>query len=118
MGLIHIEGTLTGKNNNSETVEFLVDSGASYTLLPKQVWEKLELKSKKSLSFILADGTKVERGISECFIQILDDEGHTPVLLGEEGDDALLGTVTLEEFGFVLNPFSRTLQSSMKLRLA
>jgi hypothetical protein len=32
------------------------------------------------------------------------------VILGEPGDDALLGAVTLEVLGLVLNPFSRTLQ--------
>ena len=37
-------------------------------------------------------------------------EGHTPVILGEEGDEALLGIVTLEILGLVLNPFNRTLQ--------
>ena len=116
MGLTFVEGKLTGKNKNTETVKFLVDSGASYTLLPKKVWEKLRLKPKKRLTFTLADGTEIERGISECHIEILDEEGHTPVILGEEGDDALLGAVTLEEFGFVLNPFNRTLQS-MQLRL-
>jgi clan AA aspartic protease len=117
MGLTYIEGKLTGKNKKTETVEFLVDSGASYTLLPKDVWSKLGLKPKKRLSFILADGTKVERDVSECFIEILNEEGHTPVILGEDGDDPLLGAMTLEEFGFVLNPFSRTLQA-MQLRLA
>src|SRR5437016_1600725 len=111
MGLVYIHGKLTGKDKKKETVKFLVDSGASYTLLPKDVWEKLQLKPKKKLTFTLADGTEVERNISECYIEILDEEGHTPVILGEEGDDALLGTFTLEEFGFMLNPFSRTLQS-------
>ena len=117
MGLVFVNGILTGKGKKKEAVKFLVDSGASYTLLPKDVWENLKLKPKKKLTFTLADGTEVERNISECYIEILDEEGHTPVILGEEGDDALLGTVTLEEFGFMLNPFSRTLQS-MKLRLA
>lgn len=117
MGLTYVEGKLTGKNDASESVQFLVDSGASYTLLPKQVWEKLGLVPKRTQTFILADGTKIDRNISECRIEILDSEGHTPVVLGEEGDDALLGAVTLEEFGFVLNPFNRTLQS-MQLRLA
>jgi hypothetical protein len=32
------------------------------------------------------------------------------VILGEPGDDALLGAVTLEVMGLVLNPFNRTLQ--------
>jgi hypothetical protein len=36
-------------------------------------------------------------------------EGHSPVILGEPGDDALLGVVTLETLGLVFNPFNRTL---------
>lgn len=44
-------------------------------------------------------------------------EGHTPVILGEPGDEALLGMVTLEELGVVLNPFNRTLQP-MRMVLA
>ena len=117
MGLTFIKGKMTGKNKKAETVEFLVDSGASYTLLPKKTWKKLGLKAKRTESFILADGTHIERDLSECHIEILDKDGHTPVILGEEGDEALLGVITLEEFGFVLNPFNRTLQS-MRLRLA
>ena len=44
-------------------------------------------------------------------------EAHTPVILGEEGDEPLLGVVTLEILGLVLNPFNRTLQP-MKMYLA
>ena len=43
-------------------------------------------------------------------------EGHTPVILGEESDEALLGVVTLEILGLVFNPFNRTLQP-MKMLL-
>jgi hypothetical protein len=32
------------------------------------------------------------------------------VVLGEDGDQALLGVVTLEELGLVFNPFQRSLQ--------
>jgi hypothetical protein len=39
------------------------------------------------------------------------------VLLGENGDEALLGTVTLEELLVVLNPFTRQLQP-MRMILA
>lgn len=117
MGLTYIEGKLTGKDDISETVDFLVDSGANYTLLPKDVWEKLRLKPKKTLTFTLADGTKIERGVSECRIEILNQDFHTPVILGEEGDEPLLGVITLKILGVVLNPFNRTLQP-MRLRLA
>ena len=117
MGLTYVEGKLIGQDNVSESVNFLVDSGANYTLLPKAVWEKLNLKPKKTLTFTLADGTKIERDVSECRIEILNEDFHTPVILGEEGDEALLGVVTLEILGVVLNPFNRTLQP-MQLRLA
>ena len=41
---------------------------------------------------------------------LVEGEGHTPVILGEPGDEGLLGVVTLEILGLVLNPFNRTLQ--------
>ena len=64
---------------------------------------------KRTLSFTLADGTSVERSVSEAFVIFPQGEAHTPVILGEEGDEALLGAVTLEILGLVLNPFDRTL---------
>jgi hypothetical protein len=44
-------------------------------------------------------------------------DGHSPVISGEPGDEALLGVVTLENLGLVFNPFNRTLQP-MQLILA
>ncbi|PIZ26181.1 MAG: aspartyl protease, partial [Chloroflexi bacterium CG_4_10_14_0_8_um_filter_57_5] len=44
-------------------------------------------------------------------------EGHTPVILGEPGDEPLLGVVTLEILGLTLNPFTRQLQP-MRMLLA
>jgi len=65
----------------------------------------------------LADGVVIERQVSECRIELPQGDGHTSVILGEPGDEALLGVVTLEILGLVLNPFSRTLQP-MRMMLA
>lgn len=110
MGLTYIEGTVTGPTGKRATVEFLVDSGAGYTLLPEANWKSIDLTAKRRMTFTLADGTRIERDISECHITLPQGEGHTPVILGETGDEALLGIVTLEELGLVLNPFQRSLQ--------
>ena len=60
--------------------------------------------------FTLADGTVVTRNLSRCYIVLPQGEEYSPVVLGEESDDqALLGAVTLENMGLLLNPFSRTL---------
>jgi hypothetical protein len=47
------------------------------------------------MTFILADGTAIARDVSECYLQIAQGEGHTPVILGEPGDEALLARLLL-----------------------
>jgi len=117
MGLTNIKATVRS-NSRKVKLAFLVDSGALYTLLPHKIWQALHLKRKRTETFTLAHGTPVERGLSECYISIPKlGEGHTPVILGEPGDEALLGAITLEELGLVLNPFNRTLQP-MRMMLA
>lgn len=116
MGMTYIDGTVRGPKGK-EDVNFLVDSGAAYTLLPTAVWQKIGLEPKRTESFALADGTLVSRDVSECHLTLVLGEAHTPVILGEPGDEALLGTVTLEILGLVLNPFTRQLQR-MRLLLA
>jgi clan AA aspartic protease len=110
MALTFIEGVVRNGKKKQATLEFLVDSGAVYTLLPEKAWKALGLKPKRKMTFTLADGTKIERGISECHITLPQGEGHTPVILGEPGDEPLLGAVTLEILGLVLNPFKRSLE--------
>ena len=117
MGITYIEGVVTGPTGKQAVVRFLVDSGATYTLLPHKDWRAIELSPKRSATFILADGTSVERRVSECHIALPQGEGHTPVVLGEPGDESLLGVVTLEILGLVLNPFTRALQP-MRMLLA
>ncbi len=115
--MTHVEGTIAGPGGQRATVLFLVDSGATYTLLPHDIWQSIGLAATRAMTFSLADGTTVERRVSECHISLPQGQGHTPVILGEPGDEALLGTVTLEILGLVLNPFTRQLQP-MRMMLA
>jgi predicted aspartyl protease len=117
MGLTFVEGTVQGPTGKKSTAQFLVDSGAMYTLLSPDHWKAIELTPKREMNFALADGTVVKRSMSECVISLAQGEAHTPVILGEEGDESLLGIVTLEILGLMLNPFHRTLEP-MKMMLA
>jgi len=110
MGLVFIEGTVTGPTGKQATLKFLVDSGATYTLLPLEVWRTIGLRPVDSIKLSLADGTTVARKVSECRIAIPEGERSTPVLLGEKHDEAALGTVTLGELRLVLNPLTRQLR--------
>lgn len=42
-------------------------------------------------------------------------ERHSPVVLGETEDENILGVITLEIFGLVLDPFRRELQPARML---
>jgi len=115
MGITYVEGRVKGPSGKEKTVKFLIDSGSKYSLVPKKVWKAIGLKPKRRMSFILADGTTVERAVSEAYIVLPQGEAHTPVILGKERDEALLGVVTLEILGLVFNPFDRTLNPARML---
>ena len=116
MGLITVTGKV-GKGKKVIDVDFLVDSGATYTLLPERVWKKLNIKPYKELKFTLADSTVISRQISEVWLEYGGRGRTVQVILGESKDEALLGTLTLEALGLMLNPFTRELLP-MKLILA
>ena len=112
MGLIFINASVSN-NKKSKDINMLVDSGASYSLISKKIWQDLSLKPKREMEFILADGSRINRKISECYIKLpfVQAEGHTPIILGEEGDDEnLLGAITLKIFGLILDPLSRIIK--------
>ncbi len=117
MRVTYIEGAVVGPTDTEAEVEFLVDSGATYALVPYNTWNQLQLIPTREMTFTLADGTHLQRSISRCYILLPQGEDYTPVILGEPGDEALLGVVTLEILGLVLNPFSRTLHP-MRMLLA
>jgi clan AA aspartic protease len=116
MGLTYVDATVTGPTGKSQTLQLLVDSGAAYSLLPTKVWKALGIKPMEKQTFTLADGTHVDRDISECRIALNGVGRHSPVILGKPGDDALLGVMTLEILGLMLDPFKRELRP-MRLRL-
>lgn len=116
MGITHVDAVVRGPKGEA-SVRLLVDSGAGYSLLPDGVWQGLGLEPRRTELFSLADGTQIERQMSYCEIRLPEGEGPTPVILGEPGDTGLLGVVTLEELGFVFNPFTRSLHP-MRMLLA
>jgi clan AA aspartic protease len=91
------------------SVRFLVDTGAVYTVLPESVWRGLGLKGDRVAEFTLADGTAIRRDVSECRIQVEGRTATSPVVLGGPADAPLLGAVTLETLGLMVNPLTREL---------
>jgi clan AA aspartic protease len=118
VGLTRVELVVTpvGRPRPARSVDFLVDSGAVFSVLPTAVWSALRLRAKDRMAFSLADGTSIERRLSEARFVYRGRDRVSPVILGEDKDEALLGAVTLETLGLVLNPLSREVQP-MRLTL-
>jgi predicted aspartyl protease len=113
--ILYIQGRVMGPKGTQADVRFILDSGVMYSVLPPAVWQTVGLKPRRKMTFTLADGTTIERSISEACVVLPQGEAHTPVVLGEDGDEALLGVVTLEILGLVFNPFDRTLRPKRML---
>jgi predicted aspartyl protease len=119
MGLTYVGGMVQAPlvKGRRRRVRFLVDSGAVYSVLKHDDWRALKLTPQRELEFVLADGRSLRRQVSECVFSLEGRRATSPVVLGEREDEALLGVVTLETLGLVLNPFTRTLQP-MRMLLA
>lgn len=111
MGLTKVTLEITNPENPAKnlTDEFLVDSGAFYTVLPKKMVDKLGLKPEFQQQFSLADGTTISRPIGNAYITFEGRKTASPVVLGKPNDSALLGVLALEGLGLILDPFQRKL---------
>lgn len=90
-------------------VDFLVDTGASYTQVPAALLNRLGVQPKGRRRFNLADGRQVVLDIGEARIRLNGDEGTTVVVFGPEGASTVLGAVTLEELGLAVDPLNQRL---------
>lgn len=93
-----------------ENVEFLIDSGAIYSVVPAAILEKLGIKPLAEEEFRLANGTKIVRKKGVALFKYGERIGRADVIFGEEGDQKLLGTFTLEALGLILDPLKRELE--------
>ncbi len=92
-----------------EVVDALVDSGATYTVLPRILLERLGVPPSDTQVFVLADGRQIDRPVGELTVRIDERTRTTVVVFGEGDAESLLGAVTLESFGLGIDPVKQEL---------
>ena len=112
MGLTFVKVSVGNPSNGhrTEDVNCLVDSGAVYSLIPGVILRRLRIKPHSTREFVLANGEVIERRLATATFEYEGRRGDSLVIVGEPGDDPLLGATTLEGFGLVLDPFRRELR--------
>ena len=94
---------------NFEDVDAVVDTGAAYTWIPKDILEKIGVRPEFKRRLRLADGRIIERDAAQISIEINGETMYSVCIFGDEKSEALLGAVTLEEFGLGVDPINKTL---------
>jgi len=90
--------------------EMLVDSGAIFSVAPADELLALGIAPEKTERFSLADGSSVTRQVGIARFEVAGRSGGAPVIFGEPGDAWLLGVLSLESLGLLLDPFTRELR--------
>lgn len=112
MGLTHVQMGIANPARPSKFIRqrFLVDSGAIYSVVQKSVLAKLGIKPHSKQQFTLANGDTIERELGDALFEYRGRRGASPVIFGKPGDSNLLGMVTLEALGLMLDPLRRELR--------
>ena len=92
-----------------ETVDALVDTGATYSSLSSDVLERLGVTDGLAEEFVTADGRVIERPVGEVRCRLDGRQRHTLAVFADPGSPALLAALALEQFGLAVDPFARRL---------
>ena len=90
--------------------KILVDTGSEYTRIAEQTLERLHVqREKKDVTFVLANGHPVTRGIGFAIIRLGRFFTIDEVVFGKRGDGLLLGARTLEGLNLTIDPARKRL---------
>lgn len=95
----------------------MVDTGATFTVIPATVWRRLGLVGEFTRRLRTADGRVVERSQGSAYMEIDGQVGVVPVVEASDGDLPVLGVTALEILGLAVDPVKQQLVPSEHLYL-
>ena len=108
MELFYVKGSLTGPGGCKEEVEFLVDTGATLTVVPRPLADRLALASTRSQRVVIAGGQREVWPVAEVRLTLDGQETTTPCFIAPSGPP-LLGAVALESLFLAVDPVAKRL---------
>jgi clan AA aspartic protease len=113
MGITHVKVGIANPLNPDQRreLEFLVDSGAIYSVVPRSVLTELGITAHSQRTFTLADGRQIVCAVGSALFVLGDRQASSLVVFSEEQSPCLLGIVALKELGLGLDPLRRELLS-------
>lgn len=87
----------------------VVDTPATYTVLPRKVLESLGVSAKSRVEIVIADGSVIYRDMGEVRMKFNGEVMFVPVIFGEAGDVTVLGVTALEIFRLTVDAVNQRL---------
>ena len=100
-------GDLSG--SRFEDVEAMADTGATTTVIPRQILSGLGIIPTRQEAFEYASGEQAMLDMAQATAQTNGRETITWVIFGEEGMSPLLGAYTLEGLFLAVDPYNQRL---------
>ena len=97
------------QGRNFQSVEVEVDTGSTYTALPRGMLEALGVAVTRTVPSRLADGSEKPVQVGYANIRLAGTELITPVIFAEEGEPSLLGVISLEDALLAVDPVNSEL---------
>ena len=110
MGTFHVEVEVGDpEGHRYEVVEALVDTGATYTSVPRSILDALGVEPHERAWFRLANGQHIEREIGRTWVRVGGRAEFTLVVFADPGSPVLLGAYALEGLRLAPDPVNRCL---------
>jgi clan AA aspartic protease len=112
MGIVYALTEVTNIRGGAETLSmpFLVDTGATDTVISASELERIGVAREDKNVYELADGTVVAYDTGCAVVRVGGKRVVANVVFGEEGCEPLLGVTVLESAGFVVDPVHQILK--------
>ena len=112
MGLTKVTVKISAFDNSQKSYEgvFLVDTGATDSLVPAPELEKIGIKKEGKMSYELADGAVKEYPYGLGRIEFMGETTAGRVIFGLPEAEPILGVTALESVGIIVDTANKTLK--------
>ena len=102
-------------HSKSQQVELLVDTGSTYTWVPRSLLEDLSIKPSTTRNFRTIDGRTLKREVGEVLMEYANERATRMVVFAHGGDAHVLGVDALEGLGLEVDPVTKELRKTEAL---
>ena len=95
-------GVSDGNGGAVQQIEALVDTGATYTVLPASLLrDRIGIQPQVRRLFTLADGREMMLPVGQAWLSVQGAEAYSPVVFAEDDGTHILGATTLQTLGLI-----------------